>query len=209
MAPYRAGQKVLIIAHDPMLAALVGSLVETARLEPAFTLNGERPDQAIDRVRPVLLILLDVEDDVAESELFLAKARRSGIPVALFGSDRGLEERQHWISERNIPAFALPKQLARFVETLNHVRRGDGLRRGGERRAPEAARPDHEFRDGRGTRWTVYDRRGADRRQEVDRRFVSETGESRHCLISSVEAERRSTDALVDQLGRSTPLTTD
>lgn len=207
MAPYRPGQKVLIIAQDPMLAALIGSLVETAKLEAAFLRQGELPEQAIDRVRPVLLLLIDVEEGVAESELFLAKANRASIPVALFGSRRALDARRHWIEEREVPAYALPQEIDRFLESLERLRQGKELRSAGRRAANHVA-PDHEFRDAKGTRWSVYDRRSGDGRREVDRQFVSETGESRHCMLSRIEAARHSSTDLVAQLQRSEPLPT-
>ena len=208
MAPHPAGQKVLIIAHDALLAALVGSLVETARLEPAFALQGEPPDAAIARVRPVLLLLLDAEDGLAESDLFLARARRADIPVLLFGSRVAIRARDAWIQERSLAAFELPAEVERLIATLNHFRRGEGLRRLGERRqVPIAAyRPDHVFHDDAGRKWSVYDRRGADRRQGVERHFVSDSGEIRSCVLSGEEAQAASGDALADQLARATPL---
>ena len=210
MAPHPAGQKVLIIALDALLAALVGSLVETARLEPAFAREEEPPDAAIARVRPVLLLLLDAEDDLAESDLFLARARRADIPVLLFGSRPAIRAREQWILERSLAAFELPSEVDRLIVTLNHFRRGDGLRRLGERRqVPIAAyRPDRVFHDGAGRKWSVYDRRGADRRQGVERHFVSESGEIRSCVLSGEEAGDNSVQGLADQLARATPLRT-
>lgn len=208
MAPHPAGQKVLIIAHDALLAALVGSLVETARLEPAFAREGEPPDAAIARVRPVLLLLLDAEDDLAESDLFLARAQRADIPVLLFGSRVAIRAREQWIVERSLAAFELPAEVDRLIVTLNHFRRGEGLRRLGERRqVPIAAyRPDHVFHDDVGRKWSVYDRRGAERRQGVERHFVSDDGEIRSCVLSGDEALDDSGQALAGQLARATPV---
>lgn len=203
MAHYRAGQSVLIIAQDPMLAALVGCLVETARLEPAFARDGEPPDEAIRRVRPVLLLLLDIEEPAAVTDLVLARARRADIPVALFGPHQAIVAQSAWIRERNLRAFSLPEDIQRFIETLNHLRRGERLRRAGDRRA--SPQPERVFRDPTGTRWAVYDRRGNDRRA-VDRNFVSENGERRHCVLSDEEARQQSDAALAAQLARAREL---
>src|ERR1043165_5951563 len=64
----RAG-KVLILSPHVMTAALVGWYVELARLEPAYADPGEHPDQAVARVKPILVLLIDSELEAGLSDL--------------------------------------------------------------------------------------------------------------------------------------------
>src|SRR5437016_14553168 len=83
--PIRADHKVLIIASDPLLGALVGSLVEATRLHATFPRENERPEDALARVRPLAAILVDAITSESESDLFLARDRRRQSLVLMFG----------------------------------------------------------------------------------------------------------------------------
>ena len=87
-----------------------------------------------------------------------------------------------------------------------------------ERRKPRDAPPRVEvagpgelvFHDATGRRWSVYDRRGEDRRRLVvddlvERVFVSETGEVRTSALAESEAAARSAADLSAQLARAVP----
>ena len=198
MTPFRSDHKVLIVAHDVLLAALIGVLVEAARLQAAFPQPGEAVDDALLRVRPLAGVLLDAVADDAGSDVFLARARRVGVPVMLFGPAPGVARHAAWAAERDIPAFVLPRdtgELRAFLERLAQPRD----QRGAERRTsiPRVERNGHGelvLDDGNGHHWTVFDRRGGDRRApSVEREFVSEEGEIRRCTLTAREAE--STDA--------------
>jgi hypothetical protein len=77
---------VLILARDPVLAALLGIALGLGDLEPVFAEPGERPDDAIARLRPPFVVLLDGEMDEAESDLFHARCARRGARVVLFAA---------------------------------------------------------------------------------------------------------------------------
>jgi hypothetical protein len=205
MNPVRADHKVLIIASDPLLAALVGGLVELTRLRAAFLENDERPEEALARVKPLAAILVDAYTDEAVSDLFLARARRRRIRVLMFGSREAVGRREEWASRSGIPAFKLPDGVAALQTALEELLQEKGLYRRGERRASAERDPDGVviLDDGKGTRWTVYDRRSADRRRNlIDRSFVSDRGEVRHCDVALEDADTLSVATLAEQLAR-------
>jgi hypothetical protein len=197
--------KVLIVAPDPMLAALVGSVVELSRLRAAFPLADERPDEALARVKPLIAIIVDAAADEAESDIFLARARKKGVHLLLFGSAATANARRQWAEARQVRVFALPDDVAKLTEELQRCASGAGKsNRSFERRGRPHILGPLVFSDPSGTRWSVYDRRSADRRQhQVDREFVSETGEVRHCHIDEDEATKTSPEELNVQLERS------
>ena len=56
-----------------MVAALVGLLLDPDQFDPAFPLPRERPEDALSRVRPPLVLVLDCDLDAARSDLFFAR----------------------------------------------------------------------------------------------------------------------------------------
>src|SRR4051812_19278573 len=171
-----------------MAAALIGSYIESMRFRAAFPHENERAEDALMRVRPLAAILVDALADASESDLFMARARKKKVSVFLFGSPDAVDARRAWAAERVIPTFVIPYDLERLQEALERVSTdGQNPRRTAGRRAHTERAPDGTliFDDGAGHRWSVYDRRGGDRRKEiVDREFVSEEGEVRHCDLS-------------------------
>lgn len=110
-----------------MVAALLGMLLDPSRHEPVYPQPGERPEDAIARLRPPLAILLDGELEAAQSDLFLARADRARATLLLFappstggGAVRALAE------ERGVPCFTLPVDRAGLTRILD-----EALRRGG------------------------------------------------------------------------------
>jgi DNA-binding NtrC family response regulator len=206
--PVRADHKVLVIASDPLLAALVGGFVEMTRLQAAFVQRDERAEDALERIRPLAAILVDALINEAESDLFLARARRRRIPVLMFGSAHSIGQRDSWASARKVPTFSLPGDLDVLQAELERLLQPRPLTQGAsERRARTERRDDGTLilEDVEGTRWSVYDRRATDRRSNVvDRQFVSESGEVRQCDVPIEDAESLSAAALTRQLARST-----
>src|SRR5688500_11579493 len=203
----RAGNKVLILASDPLLAALLGGLVELARLEAAFARDGELPADALARVRPLAAILIEAVLEDAESDLFLTRARKRGVEVLVFGSAVAIDRIASWARMQNVPTFVLPADVTQLQGALDRLRNPapEAPRKGG-RRAPELQRGADGslvFEDAKGTRWSVYDRRTDGDRRGVDRQFVSEKGEVRHCGVTLKEAESLSVASLSEQLARS------
>lgn len=207
MTPVRADHKVLIISADPLLAALVGSLVELTRLQAAFPQPDEAPEDALTRVRPMVAILVDAVTDEAQSDIFLAKATRRGVPVMMFGSAALIGERRAWARSRPVATFVLPADIDELSTALMALDPGKPRVRQGQRRAAHTERSANGtliFDDGE-TRWQVYDRRASDRRgATIDRRFVSDTGEIRHCDVAAGEVDLLSVADLTAQLARAT-----
>ena len=206
MTPERTGHKILIFASDPILAALVGTMVECARYSAAFPTPEEAPAQAIERVRPLAAVLLDAGDHDVASDLFVSRAERLSVRVLLFGRREAIEQRRALARQRGLQAFVLPDEISR-LEIAIEALIPDGMRPRSDRdRRAETLRTPAgtvDFVDARGVHWMVYDRRGPDRRNCVDRRFVSDDGEVRHCEITEQEARLVSQATLAEQLSRS------
>src|SRR5579864_6712632 len=170
MTRARRLSKVLILSSEPFAAALVGALLKLDDLEPAFAQPGESPEDAMLRVRPILAVLVDVVLDVAQSDLFLARAKRANAQVVLFAGRSDAAALRPWAQHRDIPLFALPADEERLRALLRAVAEAKSRPReprGADRRRPSAKREaDGSFvlYDTAGRRWSVVDRRGADRR---------------------------------------------
>ena len=206
MSPSRSDHKILIIAPDPLLAALVGVLVETARFQAAFPSAGERAEDALKRVRPLAAILMDTNVEEAASDIFLARARQRQVPVLLFGSERSVEMLPGRLQNHEVPTFALPRETEEFRAAIEGLAHRAAMRRGDRRKdlTPHVERNQSGelvLDDGNGGRWTVYDRRTGDRRApRVEREFVNQAGEVRRCTLSLVEAKSLAPDDLSRQL---------
>jgi len=210
MSFVRNHQKVLILADEPMAAALIAALVERARLQPAFADTGESADEALARTKPMLGILIDALTNTSQSDLFLARARSRNVSVALFCEVSQKARQLEWASAHRIPVFGLPTDtdaLHAWLASLAEPPAKARGRRGQRRRQPTATREADGtivLLDARGVRWLVYDRRFADRRSDMtERHFVSDAGEERGCTLAQNEEGDVSPTALSDQLARS------
>lgn len=76
--------RVLVVAADPVIAALLGLLLDPGAYEPVFPGALESPEQALTRMRPRLVILLDADLDAARSDLFFARTERLKASVVIF-----------------------------------------------------------------------------------------------------------------------------
>lgn len=208
----RAG-KVLILSPHVMTAALVGWYVELAKLEPAFAAPGERPEEAMSRVKPVLVVLIDAEFEEALSDLFAARAAKRGIGLALFSGSSGGDAAREWAERHSMPFFKLPVDLEAFGRVLDQAaRNAHDDRRGDERRhgpaVDRAIDGTLRFIDAGGQSWYVYDRRRGDRRgQQANsghsyRAFVSDDGVELRAELTEKEFAAREPQALVAQLAR-------
>lgn len=199
--------RILVLASDPVVAALLGLLAETADYTPAFAAEGERAEDAIDRVRPLFVVLLDGSMQAADSDLFYARAARQRVALAIFSTSARARFPQGAL-RRGIPCASLPLELAALEALLDTASAVRWWERTERRRAPaiETA-PDGGLVlvDEQGARWRVYDRRGTERRQEraggvAHRVFVADDGETRVFALDEAEAERRTAPALARQL---------
>ncbi|HUQ83636.1 MAG TPA: hypothetical protein VM076_20960 [Gemmatimonadaceae bacterium] len=215
-----------------MVAALLGMLAEMARYTAAFPMPHERPEDALRRVRPVLVVLLDESLDAARSDLFFAHAASHRIGLALFGDGAGAPALAARALQRGIPWLEVPADLEAFQRTLTQAATSRWWRSAADRRqetrGPRTSSATERAEDGTlvyldtdGHRWLVYDRRGTDRRggdrrssgstasvtdtQSGLRIFVRDDGESRRCELDRDEVADHTPAALARQLARATP----
>jgi hypothetical protein len=191
-----------------MTAALVGWYVELAKLEPAFAAPGERPVDALSRVKPLLVVLIDAESEDALSDLFAARASKREIGLALFSGSSDDQPARDWAGRHGLPFFRLPVDLEAFGRVLDQASRGASEdRRDAERRSrpvvDRALDGTLLLLDGAGGAWYVYDRRAGDRRAgQPYRAFVSPDGRELRASLSDDEFATREPGALIEQLSR-------
>ena len=203
--PGKAG-KVLILSPHVMTAALVGWYVELAKLEPAFAAPGESPSDAIARVRPLLVVLIDGASEEAINDLFAARASKRGIGLAVFSGSPDDAAARDWAQRHEVPFFKLPVDLEAFGRVLDQASRRNGERRGGSdrRQAPVVDRALDGtlcLTDEIGRAWYVYDRRGGERRAGY-RAFVSADGREVRTSLSDAEFSAHEPAELIAQLAR-------
>jgi len=201
--------KVLVLSDQPLIAALVGMLVELVGFVPAFADVGERPEEALRRVGPLLVVLLDAELDAARSDLFFAHAAKRMVGLAVFGPTGSERQLAAIARRRGVPWVEVPASSTAFADLLERAAATQWWRSGADRRrsADPSAPPDpgFEFVDHDGRRWQVYDRRGAQRRRGdplvVQRTFVGEDGERWELSLSvdEIDPETPPTPAMLEQ----------
>ena len=204
----RTNGKVLILSPHVMTAALVGWYVELAKLEPAFAAPGEHPSDALARVKPILVVLIDAESEDAISDLFAVRAAKREIGLAIFSGSTDDETARAWAARHELPFFKLPVDLEAFGRILDRAATAQPDRRvtADRRQGPAVGRAvDGTLRliDETGRTWYVYDRRARDRRAGGDHRlFVSPDGRELRVPMTDDEFARREPDALIAQLAR-------
>jgi len=193
-----------------MTGALLGMLVELSQLQPVFAGSDERPEDALSRHVPLLVLIVDGDVDGFKSDLFLARAQHRGVGVVVFGvSHRGATPA--WAKERDLPYLELPTDAEVFGRILDQATRQDRRSRlSGDRRNP--ARTERAvdgtliFHTESGERWYVYDRRSGERRRsepaEAYRAFVNQEGVERRVPLEPEEFTDKSPEALERQLAR-------
>ena len=211
----RAGRgKVLILTPQAMPGALLGMLVELAQLEPVFAEESERPEDAIDRLVPLLVVIADGEIDKFTSDLFIARAQHRGIAVIVFGK-KGLsgEHAPDWALQHGIPYLELPTDAEQFGRPLDQAVRVDRRSRlAGDRRSALVERGVDGtliFQAKSGERWYVYDRRSGERRRadqppgsESYRLFVNQAGVELRVPLHPEEFKDKTAEGLERQLSR-------
>ena len=110
--------RVLIIATDPMVAALVGLLLDPERYEPSFPLPRERPEDALARVRAPLVLVMDCDLDAARSDLFFARTAKTRSTVVVFGAPGSREDAAALARARGIPCVRLPTNRAALTDAI-------------------------------------------------------------------------------------------
>jgi hypothetical protein len=178
---------VLVLSPQPLVAALLGMLLDLLGYRAVFAAPEEQPEDALGRDN--LLVAVLVDGDVALSDAFFARAAQRRLGVALFGvhgRPPGHARLARLAADRGIPSFELPLDLQELSHAVERAAASDWWRRRPERRAAPREESDEQerlvFVDPVGRRWSVYDRRsGVDRRGagdgEVQRVFVNDEGE--------------------------------
>jgi hypothetical protein len=198
-----------------MAAALLGMLLELEGYEPAFAREGEGPETALARVRPLLVVLVDQALDVARSDLFLARAARRQTGVVVFGAQDAGSGQTAWAQSRRVPWFRMPADGAELRRAIDssvvsfRLWRTDVDRR--RPRTETAADGTLIYHDRAGRRWQVYDRRGGgDRRRSGTptdsghRAFVNDAGEEWRVEMAATDFLDESPAGLEKQLARAT-----
>ena len=188
------------------MAALVGMLLELEKYEPAFALPEESPEEAVRRVRPLLVLLLEGDLEEASSDVFYARLKE--IPVVLFATPRTEDAVRAVANERRLPWFTMPVNRETLVRAIREASASAITRSGRDRRHPSAHRALDGtliFRDRQGGEWQVYDRRMGERRARSAgdngyRAFVNHAGEEWWYELAPNEAAENSVDALERQL---------
>ena len=179
------------------MAALLGMLLDLIGYRAAFAEDGERPEEALRRVRPVFVVLLDQEMEAAASDVFFARAAQHKVGLAVFGPRARSDRLAELARERGVPWFEVPLDLQSLARAVEMAAASTWWRRRPDRRAETPAdasvgtepRTERDtdgrliFVDPEGRRWSVYDRRrSVDRRGAgrpiLHRFFVNEAGEA-------------------------------
>ncbi|NUO63701.1 MAG: hypothetical protein HOQ11_16835 [Gemmatimonadaceae bacterium] len=111
---------VLILACEPVIAALLALLMELDGFTADFPQPGERPEDAIARLHPPLVVCADGGLPEAESDLFLARASRRG-RVVLFSVPELAPMVRARAEERGFPYFELPVDREKLARVLNEA----------------------------------------------------------------------------------------
>ena len=109
-----------MLAREAVIGALVGMLLELEDYEPVFPAPDERPEDAIRRLRPPLIVVLDGQLPEASSDLFHLRCTQSGARVCLFGEPLVVDEVRAAARARGIGFFAMPvdrRELATALAT--------------------------------------------------------------------------------------------
>ena len=179
--------RVLILTSHPLLAVLLGLLIELESLAPVFADADESPEDALARMKPLSAILMDADLEAAKSDLFHLRASRRGVRVVLFRTPASAVDVQALAESRELSWTDLPvdrQTLAALLSAGAPDRRGRHERRSGASTST-ASDGTLTFRDREGRRWMVFDRRGGPRR--ADDGTVSPGDESRESYRAFVD----------------------
>jgi AmiR/NasT family two-component response regulator len=113
-------RRVLIIAREEIVAALLGLLVDLQGYEPVFASPETPPATAIARLLPGVAIVDCDHPSACEEDLFLC-AQRAGTAVILFSPSRQSPEIRRLAQERKLASFALPIDPVSFGSLLEEA----------------------------------------------------------------------------------------
>lgn len=108
--------KVLILAREEVVAALLGLMVELRGLEPIYLAGADIAEDTIRRKKPaVVLVDCDHQDC---TEALLAAARESGAKPILFSPFRFEPEVRRVAARHGVESFTLPTDPENFGRML-------------------------------------------------------------------------------------------
>jgi hypothetical protein len=111
---------VLVLSSDPLLAALLGALLETLGFPPAFAAAGERPRDTLVRLRP-WAVLLDCDHGDACGDSFLGPAAMMGTRVLIFGSEARRRQLDDLSDRYQLRAVVIPARPQRMPALLREA----------------------------------------------------------------------------------------
>ncbi len=109
---------VLVLVRDTLGGGLFAALAETTGRRPLFPLNGERPEVAVERLRPPR-ILLECHHPAARSDAFFIAVAGAGGRVILFSPGALWDDCGEIARRHGIEAFVHPapgESLAELVQ---------------------------------------------------------------------------------------------
>lgn len=98
---------VLILVRDILGAGLLAALVEGADQTPVFPFPGERPESAVQRLRPTS-ILVECYHPAARADPFFEAAAAARSRVVMFAPAAPWEDCQQIARTRTVAAFVVP-----------------------------------------------------------------------------------------------------
>ena len=98
---------VLILVRDILGGGLFAALAESADRQPVFPFAGERPEAAVERLRPGW-ILLECYHPAARADTFFAAAAAAGSRVILFAPAAPWEDCEQIARRHSVAAFVHP-----------------------------------------------------------------------------------------------------
>jgi hypothetical protein len=98
---------VLILVRDILGGGLFAALVECEGGQPVFAFTGERPESAVERLRPAW-ILVECYHPAARAEQFFAAAAVAGSRVILFAPSAPWEDCEQIARRHSVAAFVHP-----------------------------------------------------------------------------------------------------
>lgn len=108
--------KVLIVAREEVVAALLGLMVELKGLEPRFLGRAERAEDAVLREKPDAVII-DCDHPDCQDGLLEALKKEGAVPI-LFSPFRMQSEVKSVAARHGIRSFTLPTDTDTFGRAL-------------------------------------------------------------------------------------------
>lgn len=105
--------RALILSPDPLVAALLGAMVELAGLEPVFPSGSETPRDTLRATRTALL-LIDCRDPAAQDDTLLGNAMMIGARTFLVGTERSIGALVEIAKRYELRTLVLPRDAERL-----------------------------------------------------------------------------------------------